>query len=193
MVCTMDGHDDAIDDQAAPGARLQTFHADVDRKAEALGKRHADRLQCGRGCSQCCVDGLSVFAVEAARIRAAHGALLSDAVPHAAGGCAFLDEAGACRIYADRPYVCRTQGLPLRVFEAGDAGGVVERRDICPLNEAGPPIEGLADVDCWLIGPHEATLRDIAKAFDPDLGRVPLRALFGVHGQSDDYVDDPAR
>jgi hypothetical protein len=135
--------------------------------------------------------------VEASRIRAAHADRLAAASPHPPGACAFLDDAGACRIHADRPYVCRTQGLPLRVFEPGEAGGVVERRDICPLNETGPPIETLPDADCWLIGPHEATLRDIAKAFDPDLGRVPLRALFTTLSDGDDYVDpngdvDPA-
>ena len=30
------------------------------------------------------------------------------------GACAFLDGEGGCRVYPDRPYVCRTQGLPLR-------------------------------------------------------------------------------
>lgn len=180
----MSGDEDSTNAVAA----LRAFHADVDDSAAGLAGLHAGRLQCGRGCASCCVDGISVFAVEAARIRAGHAALLREVAPHPAGGCAFLDTDGACRIYADRPYVCRTQGLPLRYFDADEAGSVVEVRDICPLNEAGPPLETLADDACWTIGPHEARLREIARAFDPDLGRVELRALFGPPGRSDDYV-----
>src|SRR5262245_46152814 len=93
---------------------LRALHDEVDARAAALAQRHAGRLRCGRGCSACCVDELTVFEVEAERIRRAHTDLLVSGEPHAAGACAFLDAHGACRIYADRPYVCRTQGLPLR-------------------------------------------------------------------------------
>ncbi len=64
-----------------------------------------------------------------------------------------LDADGACRIYEVRPYVCRTQGLPLRWVEAA-----VERRDICPLNEPGEPIEELPEDACWELGPIEERL-----------------------------------
>jgi len=181
--------DDAEDDAIA---RLRAFHAAVEHDAADLAALHGPRLHCARGWAGCCHDGLTVFAVEAARIRAAHGALLEADRAHAAGACAFLDDQGACRIYADRPYVCRTQGLPFRLFEERADGAVVGRRDICPLNEAGPPIEDLPDDRCWLIGPKEAELREIAAAFDPDLGRIALRALFGADAggskDGDDYV-----
>ena len=47
---------------------LLDLHRDVDRQAGALAARHAARLQCGRGCADCCRDGLTVFAVAAERI-----------------------------------------------------------------------------------------------------------------------------
>jgi len=160
---------------------LRALHERVDARSAALADRHADRLRCRRGCAGCCLDGLTVFAVEAQRIRLAHGPLLRDARPHAPGACAFLDDRGACRIYADRPYVCRTQGLPLRWIEDDPAGDApVERRDICPENEAGPPITGLPADACWTLGPTEAALATLARRFDRTAARIPLRALFAT-------------
>lgn len=158
---------------------LRALHRRVDAQAVALAARHGDRLRCRRGCAACCRDGLTVFAVEAERISAAHAELLRDGTPHAPGACAFLDADGACRIYPDRPYVCRTQGLPLRwQEERADGRGVVERRDICPENEAGPPITSLPEEDCWLLGPFEHDLADLALRFAGDRTRIPLRTLF---------------
>ena len=152
------------------------LHGDVDREAGRLQLIHAERLQCRRGCSGCCVDDLTVFEVEAAPIRRRHAELLATGVAHPEGACAFLDEASACRIYAERPYVCRTQGLPLRWIEER-AEGNVELRDICSLNEAGPPIEELSADACWTIGPFEERL---ARLVIEPATRVRLRDLF-VH------------
>jgi Fe-S-cluster containining protein len=121
--------------------------------------------------------------VEAERIRANHPELLRAGQPHPPGACAFLGDAGECRIYADRPYVCRTQGLPLRWLEEAAHGPEtgVERRDICPLNAEGEPIETLAAADCWTLGPTEARLRRIQEGADGGaLRRVALRSLFRV-------------
>lgn len=157
---------------------LRALHEEVDEAAAARAARHPGRLRCGRGCSGCCVDELSVFEVEARRIRAEFGELLRSERPHPPGACAFLDDTGACRIYAARPYVCRTQGLPLRWVDH-EAG--VERRDICPLNEPGPPLEELDAGDCWELGPFEARLA----ALQGDGRRVRLRALFARGGSAD--------
>ena len=108
---------------------IASLHADIDRATRRLHLVHAARLQCREGCSSCCIDDLTVFEVEAEQVRRHHAELLATGTPHAVGACAFLDERGACRIYAQRPYVCRTQGLPLRWSEEGD-DGTVERRDI---------------------------------------------------------------
>lgn len=115
---------------------------------------------------------------------------------HPAGKCAFLGTEGAslcasstvivqlfvflrsgwipgeCRVYEHRPYVCRTQGLPLRLLEEG-----TERRDICELNghvdvaRAGPE-------QCWTLGPAEARLRTLQFAYAASPRRIPLRRLF---------------
>jgi hypothetical protein len=160
-------------------AELRALHAEVDARAAGLAARHADRLRCGRGCSACCIDGLSVFEVEAARIARAHADLLAAGAPHAPGACAFLDADGGCRIYADRPYVCRTQGLPLRVVYEGEDGEIGEARDICEKNLAGPPLASLPEDALWPIGPVEERLAALQARLDGGAGRrVALRALF---------------
>jgi Fe-S-cluster containining protein len=161
-------------------ASLRALHERIDREADRLAKLHAPRLQCGRGCSACCLDGLTVASVEAERIRRAHPALLREAEPHAPGACALLDVDGSCRVYADRPSVCRSQGLPLRFFFEDEDDEIEEGRDICPLNlEGGPPLEALAEDDCWLVGPFELELGAIEEAFAGDASRrIPLRDLF---------------
>lgn len=163
----------------SPSDPLDHERADLAADLAPLDRRHAERLRCGRGCADCCVDGITVFEVEAERIRERHGELLAAGTPHAAGKCAFLDGEGACRIYADRPYVCRTQGYPLRWIEDPDADPGVERRDICPLNETDEPITELDAEDCWTLGPHEARLAQLQHARDGgQLRRVALRNLF---------------
>jgi len=161
-------------------ASLAKLHEEIDRESDRLVKRHAERLRCGRGCSACCIDDLTVTAVEAERIRLDHPELLAFAEPHPRGACAFLDEHGSCRIYESRPSVCRSQGLPLRFFVEDDDEEIEERRDICPLNlPDGPPLEDLAEEDCWLVGPFELALGRIAAAFAGEgHERVGLRGLF---------------
>ena len=161
-------------------AALRNLHDEVDAEANALATIHAERLQCRRGCSACCLDDLTVTRIEAERIRREHPELLRNGMPHAVGACAFLDDEGACRVYEDRPYVCRSQGLPLRVLFENEANDIEERRDICPLNlEGGPPIESLDEDDCWLIGPFELRIARLDEELLGGQGeRVALRYLF---------------
>lgn len=154
---------------------MKRFHDAVDEVAARVAEKNATRMVCRAGCAGCCTDGITVFEVEAARIRAAHATLLDEGEPHAEGACAFLDEQGRCRVYDERPYVCRTQGLPLRWIDEDEDGHPVEARDICPLNdERGPPLEELEAEAMWSIGPFEERLR----AEQPDGTRVALRDLF---------------
>lgn len=158
---------------------LAAVHAEVDREAAAIAARLGERITCQRGCAGCCVDGLTVFEIEADRIRRDVGDRLAGSTAHTAGACAFLDTDGACRIYESRPYVCRSQGLPLRWLEENDDGETVEYRDICPLNDHGTPIETLGEDDCWTIGPIEARLVHLQRAARGDAGqRIALRELF---------------
>jgi uncharacterized protein len=164
---------------------VERLHAVVDEAAGPVAQSNAGRLQCRKGCAECCTDGLTVFAIEAAVLRRHHAELLERAEPHAAGACAFLDRDGSCRVYAHRPYVCRTQGLPLRWIEEvtedeGSEAEIVESRDICPKNvEGGPPLDELAAEECWTIGPFEQRLADRQASLDDGRGeRVALRSLF---------------
>ncbi|MEM6559601.1 MAG: YkgJ family cysteine cluster protein [Myxococcota bacterium] len=144
----------------------------IDKRVAELEELHRERLQCARGCHACCVDELSVHEVEATHIEHAVGDRLLGLSPAPTGRCAFLDREGACRIYEQRPYVCRTQGLPLRWLEAD-----VEYRDICPLNVPGGAIEDLAADACWTIGPVESRLQLLQSLREPGQ-RVELRQLF---------------
>jgi hypothetical protein len=160
-------------------AALQKLHERIDARAGELSLHHARRLRCERGCNACCMDDLTVFFVEAERIRISHQVLLREESPHPPGACAFLGDAGECRVYADRPYVCRTQGLPLRWFEEKDSGEICEKRDICPLNTDGTALNELPEEACWLIGPVELELGNLqAEVCDPHEDRIALRALF---------------
>lgn len=168
-------------------AALVALHEEIDREVGRLANKHAERLRCGRGCSACCLDDLTVTAVEAERIRRAHPDLLRKGQPGALGGCAFLDADGSCRVYADRPAVCRSQGLPLRFLFENEEDEIEEGRDICPLNlEGGPPLDTLPEADFWLVGPIELRLVALADAFaavaseasGEQTERVALRGLF---------------
>ena len=158
---------------------VEKLHGIVDELVAPLVLAHGARLTCHNGCHACCSDALSVFAIEAQLITQHHAELLETGLAHEAGGCAFLDPAGGCRIYAQRPYVCRTQGLPLRWLERGDDGQPVELRDICPKNAEGPALETLSADVCWTLGAVEQRLAARQTAADGGVGqRVALRSLF---------------
>jgi uncharacterized protein len=162
------------------------LHAVVDELAAQIAARHGAALACRAGCAGCCVDGLTVFEIEAARVKARHATLLREGTPHAEGACAFLDDEGRCRIYEERPYVCRTQGLPLRWLERDEGGAPVEARDVCPLNLEGASLEALSPDALWTVGPFEQRLGARQAEVDGGEGRrVALRALFarGAEGE----------
>lgn len=162
-----------------PDPNIRELYRLIDEAVERLTMLHADRLHCGPGCCSCCVDGITVFAVEAENINVHYRDLLAQGSPSAPGACAFLDDRERCRIYAHRPYVCRTQGLPIRWLDEGPDGEVVEMRDICPLNEQGTPVEELPKEACWSIGPVEEQLTALQHQVGSGImTRVALRDLF---------------
>jgi uncharacterized protein len=165
---------------------IELLYTQLADATQPLDEIHRGRLHCAEGCSACCVDDLTVYQIEAENIRRHHAELLATGLPHPEGACAFLDEAGSCRIYAQRPYVCRTQGYPLRWFAESPDGDLVEWRDICPLNEDDRPIQELLPEDCWTIGPTEEELSRIQLALPGRrMTRVRLRDLFRTKSAPD--------
>ncbi len=160
-------------------ASLRALYREVDRIAGSLHRIHEDRLRCRKGCADCCIDGITVFEVEARHILKHCSHLFGQHPAHPPGACAFLDPEGSCRIYPFRPYVCRTQGLPLSWIDEDQGPSPVEMRDICPLNDPGPPIVELPPDACWSIGPFEARLARLQMEMSGGtMGRIELRDLF---------------
>lgn len=66
--------------------------------------------------------------------------------------CPLLDEAGRCKVYAARPLICRSHGLPIQV-------GPSTQRDVCPLNfPDGPEPAELPDADVLNVNSLNAIL-----------------------------------
>ncbi|HJX30576.1 MAG TPA: YkgJ family cysteine cluster protein [Thermodesulfobacteriota bacterium] len=123
----------------------------VDEFSSRIIKRYRKHISCGYGCSDCCQQNLNLFPLEYSflqkgfsrlpepmqkivRNRAAQG--LGDYTP-----CVLLNH-GACVLYARRPIICRTHGLPLFIKE-----GDKERRDCCPKNFTSYGLELLPQTD----------------------------------------------
>jgi uncharacterized protein len=116
------------------------FLQHINDLSERLHARYAQHLVCRAGCSGCCHHHLSVFKVEADAIAEAVAALpdeIRQRVTQQAKQitaderqvCPLLVD-DRCAIYAARPVICRTQGLPL-LLEAENGEPEV---DFCPLN-----------------------------------------------------------
>ncbi|MBM4345108.1 MAG: YkgJ family cysteine cluster protein [Deltaproteobacteria bacterium] len=106
-------------------------------------------MQCRKGCHTCCLPGLSVVGVEAARIRqyladhpealAAARAVARDR-PHGTSRCAMLDAQGGCVVHPVRPALCRAHGVPALVTRRSTA-----MVDVCPLNFTDINIDALPE------------------------------------------------
>lgn len=109
------------------------------------------QINCSAGCSSCCT-AITLFPVEAAALNAAlealpeaqRAAIRRHVAAHAGGERCPLLEDHRCLLYAARPIICRTHGLPI-IFTDG-----TERKvDCCPLNlsEGDQPLSGSAVID----------------------------------------------
>ncbi len=136
--------------------RYTALREKLDAKILELEARHRKFLQCRKACHSCCQPHLSVFPVEAEAIqnflqsspeRAAIEALEQEN-PFASQRCSFLKADGSCSIYAVRPLICRSHGLPLSFRDEAERS----QRDVCPLNFSDVnldslPGEGLLNLD----------------------------------------------
>ncbi|HIJ90967.1 MAG: YkgJ family cysteine cluster protein [Desulfobulbaceae bacterium] len=118
---------------------IQDYHqllADLEEEISRVGKIHAANLSCGPGCASCCAP-FNILPIEAACVREAIDALppanrnqLSRNLAERIDRCPLLID-DLCSVYAARPVICRTQGLPLAYIDE-------EREAIevsaCPLN-----------------------------------------------------------
>ena len=158
---------------------LHKFYLEVDKKVKQNEELNSDRINCKKGCSSCCIDDITVFNIEAYNIQQNYSGLLQNGRANSEGECAFLNSDKNCRIYEHRPYVCRTQGLPLSWIEELEDGNLAEMRDICPLNDVSDPIEEIESENCWVIGPFESNLYLLQEKAFGNLERIKLRDLFG--------------
>jgi Fe-S-cluster containining protein len=146
--------------------KYRELAAKVDAFFARVEARHAADLRCAVGCDRCCHARLTVTAVEAdviveliadldAASRARLHALASRPV---SPRCAALDDDGRCSIYAARPIVCRSHGVPIRLRAPGSLPVI----QACELNFTahGP---AAADADCVL---DQATLSATLLAID---------------------------
>jgi uncharacterized protein len=122
----------------------------VDRICREIEVEFDTHLACHAGCDSCCRH-LSLFPVEAAALATA----LEDLSPARAehirsrarnalpdSPCPLLED-GVCLLYAARPLICRTHGLPILTDQDG-----AKSIDFCPLNFRGiASLPGKAVID----------------------------------------------
>jgi Fe-S-cluster containining protein len=106
------------------------------KKISNLTKILAHGLHCRAGCTDCCI-GFSVLAIEAERIRKAFKNLPEQSRQQIASQarkdtetCPLLID-GLCAVYENRPFICRTHGLPLAYINEEQQAIEVS---VCPLN-----------------------------------------------------------
>jgi Fe-S-cluster containining protein len=167
----------------------------IDEAAAAIAARRSAALHCAPGCAQCCIGGLSVLSVEAFAIQEhldAHGLAAGGEGP--ADACVFLDDVGRCKIYAARPVVCRTQGLPIRMKRGEEPQADQQQKlqilpdvEVCDLNfvDAKPGPDDVLDGETLsaLLGVVEQRFR-AAAGLPQKMERIPLSAL-ALEGDDD--------
>ena len=168
-----------------PSVHLKVLRERVDAHFEAATARSPDSFACRAGCEQCCHQRLSVFEVEAAPIREALAQLeRSDPERRARvraqardardPRCALLVD-GRCSVYAQRPLICRSHGLPVAQADPEDPGGPL-RVDHCPLNftDAPPPRPSILILDA--LNQPLAVLAELAAPGQPRVSLAELAA-----------------
>jgi Fe-S-cluster containining protein len=110
----------------------------VDAHFAAAVERTPEAFACREGCSSCCVR-FGVLEIEAERIRGVLARMDAgvrervrvQGLDESATACALLVD-GRCSVYEERPIICRSHGLPIRIEEDGES-----RVDVCRLNFVG--------------------------------------------------------
>ncbi len=164
-----------------PGARarLDALFAKIEAFFTAATAREGAALTCHAGCDDCCRRRFTVTGIEAAVIREGLAALPAErrqalAIRAREGDldvCPALDGDGRCAIYAHRPVICRTHGLPLRFTEL-HGGRSLPMLDACPKNFVGQDLATVSPASVM----DQTTLSTILGALDAadaaETGRV---------------------
>jgi Fe-S-cluster containining protein len=132
---------------------LDNYHqviARIDDLCRGIEAALHGQISCSEGCSSCCT-AISLFPVEAAALRAAldnlpeqeASAIRSHVRSNAAGERCPLLSHDRCLLYAARPIICRTHGLPILYTDSAE-----RRIDCCPRNLEGcESLSGSAVID----------------------------------------------
>ena len=164
-----------------PIERLSALAERVDADFAVIHERQATQMQCRAGCSDCCRARLSITQVEAAFLRRGLATLSDERRTELAARtlepdremCPALDPDGRCGVYAFRPLICRSYGVPLR--HRGDVALVNPPViDVCDLNFTETPVSVLPSEDVV----DQTALDDTLETIDRDYcagKEMPLR------------------
>lgn len=149
-------------------AHLDALFAKLEGFFSAAQAREGAAITCHAGCSDCC-RRFSVTGLEAGVIRegltalpdARRDELAARAHDATTDVCPALDEDGRCAIYAHRPVICRTHGLPIR-FTEQRAGRSLPMLDACPKNFVGRDLAEVSPASVM----DQTTLSTIVGALD---------------------------
>ena len=146
----------------------------VDAWARKASERYGHHVVCRKGCDICCQRRFSVFSVEAHWIARAYRKLparTQHLVREPKAHCSFLVD-HACSIYADRPIICRTYGLPSATSADDGRSGVswceLNFTELLPDFEFAP--DGVLDVDTLNV-----KLAAVNRLFMEEAGSVDVR------------------
>jgi hypothetical protein len=151
-----------------PRERLEALYGRLDAFFERVKARHGgpSGVTCRAGCSDCC-RRFSVTALEAEAIAEGARALPEEVRGRVAARAReeaearpALEEDGRCAVYASRPAICRTHGLPIRF--AGPSPRSLPMIDACPRNFGGVELGGLPAEDVL----DQATVSTVIGALD---------------------------
>jgi uncharacterized protein len=102
---------------------------ELDEFSEQLIIEHQQHIECKAGCSGCCME-FNILPVEFHALKTEASGILKNIVQQIDSPCPLLAD-GFCQIYSSRPFICRTQGLPL-LFMNGENWEL----SVCELNFA---------------------------------------------------------
>ncbi|MDH3602899.1 MAG: YkgJ family cysteine cluster protein [Candidatus Tectomicrobia bacterium] len=164
----------------------------VEAFAQAIRQRYPTQITCHAGCDGCCYQHFTVFPVESQHLASAVAALspherqrlrrdlIASETPLELVDqpqlCVLLED-GRCRLYAGRPLICRMHGYPLfsQMIEREEGG----KRDCCPLNFTGMPLEEIETQAVFNLDLTNQTLASINHLFvqehDGSDQRIPIR------------------